>query len=384
MWPIHKRSNIIIILSIFASAALPALTMYGLKMEQLLQTQQAALPSNTLAEQQTDATKDQQLSQPKVSYVTSFWAERKGSPTNPHRRETKAALLANIHNPHFDQVVVFLDGVSDEANCAHFLQEINNIQLGYGYAGIGEMDPITKLACVDIDGGQPSYYQMFQNTLHEAVTGDIVVLSNADQAFDETISLARSLNPEVLAVLGTRGFSDKMPPATKSFYEALVSTDYTTDVDQKRPGVWDPDLCYSRYSWDTWIFHKSKLNNLKEEHFQRFNTKNERESFYMNENGAENAALWAFQQSYPFMSLYNACDRIHSWHFHLTPKTHKERTTPWLRRPPGWNGRLGLVGSVPPPYGGYQLKSPHPFPPHPFPPRDPECVHANNCFLSSN
>jgi hypothetical protein len=372
MWPIHKRSNII--LSIFALAALPALIMYGLKTDQLLPTQQVALPSNTLtlAEQQTDATNDHQLSLPKVSYVTSFWAERKDSPTNPHRREMDAALLANIHNPHFDQVVVFLDGVSDDAHCAHFLQGIIDIQLGHGYAKIGEMDPITKVACVDIDGGQPTYYQMFQNTLHEAVTGDIIVLSNADQAFDETISLARSLNPEVLAVVGSRGFTDKMTLATKSFYETLVGI---TDVRQKRPGVWETDRCLeTNLSWDTWIFHKSKLSNLKEEDFKRPNVNNEMMPFYMNENGAECAALWAVQQSYPFTSLYNACDRVHSWHFHLTPKTHQKRLSPWL---PHVHDIYIPDDSVPAPWGGSRVGKGN----YPFPPRNPECIQSNDCFL---
>eukprot|EP00984_Skeletonema_dohrnii_P028300 scaffold18233_cov55-Skeletonema_dohrnii-CCMP3373.AAC.2 len=39
----------------------------------------------------------------KVSYVTNFWAKVKGGEIHPHRREVEAALLANIHNPHFDQ-----------------------------------------------------------------------------------------------------------------------------------------------------------------------------------------------------------------------------------------------------------------------------------------
>jgi hypothetical protein len=51
----------------------------------------------------------------------------------------------------------------------------------------------------------------------------------------------------------------------------------------------------------------------------------------MSENGAENAALWALQQSYPFTSVYNACDKIHSWHFHVTLKTHHDQKTAWLR-----------------------------------------------------
>jgi hypothetical protein len=51
----------------------------------------------------------QQQHETKVSYITSFWAKPPNEQVNPHRREVEAALLTNIHNPHFDQIVVFLD-----------------------------------------------------------------------------------------------------------------------------------------------------------------------------------------------------------------------------------------------------------------------------------
>ena len=280
--------------------------------------------------------------------------------------------MANIHNPHFDQVVVFLDGVSDEANCVHFIKGIKDL----GYAAMEETDPFSKVACVNRNGGQPTYYQMFQNTLHEAVTGDVVVLANADQAFDDTISLARTLNPEVLAVLGTRGFSIRMPTTTKNFYDSSVGTDYMTNKKQLRSGEWDKDLCNSKWSFDTWIFHKINIKNLKEQDFKRRKQNREWVPFYMNEMGAENAALWGVQQSYPFMSLYNACDRIHSWHFHLTPKTHHDQKTAWLRgnyKPQ--DAQFTPRGSVPKPWGGGQSRG------TPFPPKDPNCVHAKSCFL---
>jgi hypothetical protein len=316
----------------------------------------------------------------KVSYVTSFWAKIRGTDIHPHRREVEAALVANIHNPHFDQVVIFLDRefVDKSETCHHFREAMVDFNMLLGMTAEEAKELLqSKVTCVDVYSGQPTYYQMFQNAISDYVVGDVVVLANADMAFDDTISLARHLNPEVLVVLGTRGFTDRIPQNVENLYHNLVGTNYTND-DKKRPGVWETDRCLeTNLSWDTWIFHKSKLNNLKEEDFQRFNTKNERESFHMNENGAENAALWAVQQSYPFTSLYNACDGIHSWHFHLTPKTHKERATPWLRRSPGWNGPLSPVGSVPAPWGGSLVEGIF----YPHPSKYPECVDSNNCFL---
>eukprot|EP00984_Skeletonema_dohrnii_P037560 scaffold39734_cov244-Skeletonema_dohrnii-CCMP3373.AAC.1 len=151
---------------------------------------------------------------------------------------------------------------------------------------------------------------MFSNALSDEVIGDVVVLANADMAFDDSMSLARFLNPEVLAVLGTSGFSNRMTTNIKNIYEEMMGTDYITDVEQRRghPGSWEIDRCAeSRFSWDTWIFHKSKLmGRLKEENFQRLIRTNELVHFHMNENGAESAALWAIEQSYPFSSTYNA------------------------------------------------------------------------------
>eukprot|EP00984_Skeletonema_dohrnii_P031293 scaffold23596_cov91-Skeletonema_dohrnii-CCMP3373.AAC.5 len=64
----------------------------------------------------------------KVSYVTSFWAKVIGEEMNPHRREVEAALLANIHNPHFDQVVVYLDREEDNAeSCLDFRQAMSDL-----------------------------------------------------------------------------------------------------------------------------------------------------------------------------------------------------------------------------------------------------------------
>eukprot|EP00984_Skeletonema_dohrnii_P007978 scaffold2943_cov166-Skeletonema_dohrnii-CCMP3373.AAC.1 len=64
----------------------------------------------------------------KVSYVTSFWAKVIGEEINPHRREVEAALLANIHNPHFDQVVVYLDREEDNAeSCLDFCQAMSDL-----------------------------------------------------------------------------------------------------------------------------------------------------------------------------------------------------------------------------------------------------------------
>lgn len=330
--------------------------------------------STALREQGTHATK--------VSFVTSFWAKVKGEEVNPHRREVEAALLANIHNPHFDQVVVFLDRKDNAESCLDFYQAMSDLSRQVFSMTTEESNELlsAKVSCVDVQTGQPTYYQMFRNALSDVVTGDIVVLANADMAFDDSMSLARALHPEVLAVLATRGFSNKMPANIKSIYEEMMGTDYiANDVD--RSGAWEVDRCpiARGISWDTWIFHKSKLmGRLKEEKFQRHILNNNLVYFNMNEMGAEHAALYAIEQSYPFSSVYNACDKIQSWHFHLTPKTHKAREIPWLQKTKNpRDPEFSPFGSVPKPWGGFYMKGV----PHPYVRKDPDCVRTDSCFL---
>ena len=158
----------------------------------------------------------------KVSYVTSFYTSQSGGEVanNPHRQEIKAAILANIHNQHLHQVVVFLDGVSVQSNCVHFILEMRELNIKYITTTSTsssvlmkeetQEDVLSKLTCIDVHTGQPTYYDMFQNTLHKDVLGDVIILANADQVFDDTISVVRDLNPYVLVVLGTKGFGYKL------------------------------------------------------------------------------------------------------------------------------------------------------------------------------
>jgi hypothetical protein len=283
---------------------------------------QALLVASSDTQKQAGVNIGEPFSKVKVSYVTNFAAEpkAKGSTLSLHRREMEAALLANLHNHHFDQYVVFLDGATEEANCAHFIKRMKEVYVRHSYS---------KLTCIASPDTQPTYYQMFQNTLHEAVTGDIIVLANADQVFDDTVSLARTLHTEVLAVLGTRGFTNKMPALTKYFYESIVGKDFLANARQRVPGEWDSDRCSvtATSTVDAWIFHRSKMKNLKEEDFQRSSTNKETMMPpHMNEMLAESesAALSALQNTFPF--TYNACDRVHSWHFHLSPELEAQET----------------------------------------------------------
>ena len=312
--------------------------------------------ASTTIDVQTDASPQQQQHR-RVSYVTSFWARQRGSEEHPHRLEIRASLLANILNPHFDQVLIFLDGVNEFGNCPAFLDAMARLSSTLGITSfpttsINHADLNSKVTCVGSNQGQPTYYQMFKNAVSDYVTGDIVVMANADQAFDDTIAYARHLNLEVLAAVGTRGYTDLISADTDYYYKEIVGRVLNPSNEKARRA---PDNCiHTPKSVDTWIFHKSKLKEtLRPEPFQRRNRGGQVNWFYMNEMGAENAAMWALNECYQFQSYYNACDKIHSWHFHLTSKTHNSK---------GWT-------RVPPPYRN--------------PSKDTNRCARGNCFLSS-
>jgi len=240
---------------------------------------------------------------PTVSYVTSFWAETEDSTASPHRKEIQAAILSNINNRNFDQVVVLLDGITEHANCTHFIDEMYLLDRTHNLHVENE-NAIQKLTCINAPGRQLKYFQIFNYTLTDAVLGDVVVVSNADQAFDNTISKARHLSPSALAVLGTRGFSDAtVPTDLQHFYDSLLDGYLKRNASQE-----EVDRCSTTpNSWDTFIFHRMMVKGkLQEADFLRMNVANESVPFYMNEYGAENAALWLWsgiRTSHTFTTL---------------------------------------------------------------------------------
>ena len=336
---------------------------------------------------------DNEIDRKTVSYVTSFWAkDRPSINIIPHRREIEAALLANIHNPHIDQVVIFLDGVITTADdkgrgpstCIHFYDDMKELNRQFRDASYStdthSVDPMSKVQCVDIMGAQPTYYQMFQHAISEIVTGDIVVMANADMAFDDSISKVQKLNEDVLLVLGTKGFSEEMPLWTRHVYDVIVGPpidDSKTDYEQCRTNPW---------SWDTWIFHKKSLQGkLNEQHFKRPTIRGDHDlaSFYMNENGAENAALWAMEQSSSFVYTLNACDEINSWSFHLTLRTHHNQGKSLWPNLDGGDTRNPNKVYIPRPWGGSKRRPRFNGMAKESPPYPPKwCEKPGGCFIS--
>jgi len=293
-----------------------------------------------------------------ISLVVSFWAENEDRQQNPHahRQEVEAAMLTNLQNPHLDQLVVVLDSVSEgTTNCQtfidHMAQRFHNITQGVLPSQSGQFPRLSKLACIERRQGQPNYFEMFHYaTYHSTVTSNIVMMSNADQVFDDTLLHVKPMSKDTIFVLSTRGYEAvRVPTNIRNFYLSLVGDDGADNPEAyKRNGtnfatqdycvnnkkVGEPETLYSG-SWDTYIFYRSLLrttlpmNSTKENYFTRMNFHREPEVYYMNQLSAEQAALYDITHSLQKkVTVWNACSLIRTWHFHLAPKMHHNDDIP--------------------------------------------------------
>jgi len=299
-----------------------------------------------------------------ISLVTSFWAlpvQDYSQATNvEHRKEIEAAMLANLQNHHLRQVVVVLDSVSNETiDCRGFVeymnQRLDNFTRSSSSSTSGydtDSQRLTDLQCIERESvsGQPNYLEMFQYAaFHPSITSDIVILSNADQVFDETVSYATQLPNRTMFVLSTHGYeASRVPTHVRQSYRDGIGDDSYGKSQNRCHGEQIPGETTKHYSlsWDAYVFHRSLLReSLRSSHndsvvFQRKNFYRKPMAYYMNELAAEWAALHDVASGLGAnVSVWNACKVIRSWHFHLASKTHhgNDQHPQW----PHFPGRFG-------------------------------------------
>eukprot|EP00797_Seminavis_robusta_P005832 Sro138_g064780.2 (263) ;mRNA; r:63840-64628 len=182
------------------------------------------------------------------------------------------------------------------------------------------------LDCMDIPE-QPTYYQMFHIATGSNVKGDVVIVENADQAFDDSVRWAKHIKNTTVLALSTWGFHpDTVPSPTKEHF-FFIHGNNPQEYEKKMPArCWEGKRMHS---WDGFVFHKQLFaGQLKAENFQRPTVKMMNESthenafFKMNESGGENAAMWALLEGIPESMDVNGCTVIQTWHFHGAKKMH--------------------------------------------------------------
>jgi hypothetical protein len=270
---------------------------------------------------------------------------------HPHRKEILTAILANMHNPHFDQINVILDAetVLKGKSCAIFMNEMEQFQQKYQFlagpdvAGNEEVDndedndftsnsDFSHVQCivhkpnnVKEQTRQPTYYDMFHYTISSSNDdGDtVVVLSNADHVYDDTIRYAKYVKPQRVVVLSTWGYNHTIVPSRIASYKPLY------DPTDQISSDWSlPYRCPSN-SWDTYIYRPKDVTHIQRKTFVRQTLHDGYQPFYMNQNGAENVALYELTTKRPTsgaaapLQVFHGCRTIRSWHIHFYQKKHK-------------------------------------------------------------
>ncbi|CAB9510108.1 expressed unknown protein [Seminavis robusta] len=338
-----------------------------------------------------------------VTLVTNFWASAvransKGHPNN-HLYEIPAAILHNLQNPYIHQMVVILDSATMKGICQQFSHKMQKMQQHFvqwkqqqqqhanltlpppssSSHDISKEQIAAKLRCITRKESQPSYYEMFQYaTDPNLVTGDVVILANPDQAFDDTVQWAQHLNYSSVLTLPTWGYEIKKAPQSVSEVFSYVRYDTTVNKFHITP------RCNGRLSsWDGYVFHRAFVRGrLRPDDFMRntdivkenitivsssdnnnttttSNVTYIRDYFKMNDGGGENAALWALLRNLPNNTYAtDGCNAIQTWHIHAAPKMHATSK----KKAHLWGGKDPM--RVPMPYG-----------------KLPKNTHYSNAFL---
>lgn len=240
-----------------------------------------------------------------LALLTSFWAPKE--PVPPHEIEVKAAILSNLLNPHFAEIHVLLEGTTQIYGCDEFTAELHSFLEPTAPASAAE------LKCTPWNGAQPTYYDLFTFS-KQGLRDNLVILSNADMVFDESIATLRSLEPSSLVVIATSGLDQyRTPDRIRWYFENFTRLPLTHVVSR----------CYRddtpRTSWDAYAFHPKSLEIFEMD----FTDENSGEIFTMNRNGAENAALEAISRHSGLLQYSQICDHVKMWHFHTAAKMHK-------------------------------------------------------------
>ena len=246
----------------------------------------------------------------------TFWLPDR---TNSHHHEVELAFLLNVANDAIDTVYFAFERTHGTYGCKHLLTHLSGLMHTYA---------VQKTANVDCTAyaRQPTYLDMFHLALAKVTSKDIAIIANADMVFDSSARIIHELQINQAAVLATSGLY-KAPRFIRDFYGNdfdLAGIDVNSVA---------PDRCYAppteRTSWDAFIFHPADIHIAD----HTFVDEATGAPFFMNQHGAENAALHAIMSSTGGLTTIQACDFIKMWHLHTTPKMHYNNSDEFVTAP---------------------------------------------------
>jgi hypothetical protein len=241
--------------------------------------------------------------------LTSAFLPPSWTKVTEHVFEIYAAVNTNLLNKFFVEVHILTE--SSCADLKHALILHAN-KMPDAYDIIRHMD--RKLTCRSTDDRtQPSYADFFRYA-NQTLSGRIVLFSNADVVFDDTLGLVEPgplRRHEHGYVLSVR------PPPHGGAYQRVFHRE-CDNTPRCAVGKWQGGgswgQTFAGCSWDSYIFSPPLSSSMNLTHID----------IIMNMKGAENVAGYQLEVGAK-INLHNPCFHVHAWHWHcLGGKMHSE------------------------------------------------------------
>lgn len=256
------------------------------------------------------------VKQTRLWLFNTFWLPDK---TITHQQEVELAFLLNVANKDIHTIYFAFERPHGDMGCEHLLRHLAELVRAKA------VQDSAQIRC-SAYAKQPTYLDMFHLALAQVPSRDVAIIANADMVFDESIRRACQLRKNQVAVLATSGLSEA-PKSVHDFYRRHFIHNIE-DLESLAPS-----RCYEppteRTSWDAFIFHPTDINLID----NAFIDEATGLPFFMNQHGAENAALHALLLSSRRLHAIQACDFIKMWHLHTAPKTHFNDSDAFITAP---------------------------------------------------
>jgi hypothetical protein len=268
----------------------------------------------------------------KLRLLTTAFVPR--GDTSEHVNEIFAAIEMNLLNDLIDEVHILT-----ESSCPELARAMRKwaSRMPDTVRILVKMDQ--KLVCAMMRSGKQPTYRDFFLYLNTSISDGLVLFSNADVVFDETL---HRLEPD--KIIGKKlGFVLSVrPPPLDGTYKAVFGKDCKNTM-RCTVGRWGGGGNWgqgpgSGTSWDAYVLAPPLPANMDLDHIK----------VKMNLYGAENLAAYQLQAN-GGIELYNSCEHIYAFHWHcIGGKMHskdKMKRVDW----PRWYTRMkGLPKHSPP------------------------------------
>jgi hypothetical protein len=260
--------------------------------------------------------------------LTSVFVSTEQYPSQ-HLREIYAALTTNLMHELIAEVHVLT-----ESDCALVLALIEQTARLLPYSR--PLSNLHKLVCKSL-AAQPTYADFFRYASAN-LSGKVVILSNADVVFDNTlghVELEPVLRGDIAHVLSVR------PPPPTGLYHSIFGQ-ACASAPRCMVGAWTSGGAWSQgdgagTSWDAYVFSPPRSGKMNLSHVD----------VPMNVNGAANLAAFQLEVN-GGIPLSNPCAHIRAYHWHCLGRP-MHSLDPLIRvdRPPWYKAAMNMSSALP-------------------------------------